>query len=81
VHLVPRAAPEPCDRRLLERITLAAFGQRRKMLRQSLKAVLPDPLPMIEAAGLPETARAEEIPVSGFVRLARALESGLGRVP
>jgi 16S rRNA (adenine1518-N6/adenine1519-N6)-dimethyltransferase len=73
VHLMPRAAPEPCNRRLLERITLAAFGQRRKMLRQSLKAVLPDPLPLIEAAGLPETARAEEIPVSGFVRLAQAL--------
>jgi 16S rRNA (adenine1518-N6/adenine1519-N6)-dimethyltransferase len=72
VHLVPRPAPEPCDRRLLERITLAAFGQRRKMLRQSLKAVMPDPLPMIEAAGLPPTARAEEIPVSGFVALANA---------
>jgi 16S rRNA (adenine1518-N6/adenine1519-N6)-dimethyltransferase len=81
VHLVPRPAPEPCDRRLLERITLAAFGQRRKMLRQSLKAVLPDPLPLIEAAGLPETARAEEIPVSGFVRLARALEGGVGQLP
>ncbi len=73
VQLVPRAQPEPCDRRLLERVTLAAFGQRRKMLRQSLKAVLPDPTPIIEAAGLAETARAEEIPVSGFVRLANAL--------
>jgi len=73
VHLVPRPAPEPCDRRLLERITLAAFGQRRKMLRQSLKAVMPDPLPMIEAAGLPPTARAEEIPVEGFVALANAM--------
>ncbi|AMJ60077.1 16S rRNA (adenine(1518)-N(6)/adenine(1519)-N(6))-dimethyltransferase RsmA [Bosea sp. PAMC 26642] len=73
VHLVPRATPEPCDRRLLERITLAAFGQRRKMLRQSLKAVLAEPGDWIEAAGLPETARAEEIPVSGFVRLAQAL--------
>jgi 16S rRNA (adenine1518-N6/adenine1519-N6)-dimethyltransferase len=73
VHLVPRASPEPCDRRLLERITLAAFGQRRKMLRQSLKAVLPDPTAMIEQAGLSPTARAEEIPVSGFVALANAL--------
>ncbi len=73
VHLVPRPSPEPCDRRLLERITLAAFGQRRKMLRQSLKAVTPDPLPMIEAAGLPPTARAEEIPVEGFVALANAM--------
>lgn len=73
VQLVPRQDPEPCERRLLERVTLAAFGQRRKMLRQSLKAVLPDPLPVIEAAGLPPTARAEEIPVSGFVGLANAL--------
>ncbi|POR55396.1 16S rRNA (adenine(1518)-N(6)/adenine(1519)-N(6))-dimethyltransferase RsmA [Bosea psychrotolerans] len=73
VQLVPRAAPEPCDRRLLERITLAAFGQRRKMLRQSLKPILSDPLPLIEEAGLAPTARAEEIPVSGFVRLANAL--------
>jgi 16S rRNA (adenine1518-N6/adenine1519-N6)-dimethyltransferase len=72
VHLVPRPAPEPCDLRLLERVTLAAFGQRRKMLRQSLRAMMPDPLPMIEAAGLPPTARAEEIPVSGFVALANA---------
>lgn len=73
VHLVPRAAPDPCDRRLLERITLAAFGQRRKMLRQSLKGVLSDPLPIIEAAELSPTARAEEVSVAGFVRLANAL--------
>jgi 16S rRNA (adenine1518-N6/adenine1519-N6)-dimethyltransferase len=73
VHLVPRPSPELCDRRLLERITLAAFGQRRKMLRQSLKTVMADPLPMIEAAGLPPTARAEEIPVAGFVSLANAM--------
>ncbi|UZF93879.1 16S rRNA (adenine(1518)-N(6)/adenine(1519)-N(6))-dimethyltransferase RsmA [Bosea sp. NBC_00550] len=73
VQLIPREHPEPCDRRLLERVTLAAFGQRRKMLRQSLKAVLSDPAPIIAAAGLDETARAEEIPVSGFVRLANAL--------
>lgn len=73
VHIVPRAEPEPCEPRLLERITLAAFGQRRKMLRQSLKAVMPEPLPLIEAAGLSETARAEEIPVSGFVKLAQVL--------
>lgn len=75
VQLVPRQNPEPCDRRLLERVTLAAFGQRRKMLRQSLKAVLPDPAAMIEAAGLSPTMRAEEVPVSGFVALANALAS------
>ena len=39
VRLVPRAAPLPCDRTLLERVTQAAFGQRRKMLRQSLRSL------------------------------------------
>ncbi len=77
VQLVPRQHPEPCDRRLLERVTLAAFGQRRKMLRQSLKPVLAEPTPIVEAAGLLPTARAEEIPVSGFVRLANALAEAL----
>jgi 16S rRNA (adenine1518-N6/adenine1519-N6)-dimethyltransferase len=75
VQLVPRQNPEPCDRRLLERVTLAAFGQRRKMLRQSLKAVLADPAAMIEAADLSPTMRAEEVSVSGFVALANALAS------
>jgi 16S rRNA (adenine1518-N6/adenine1519-N6)-dimethyltransferase len=77
VHLLPREEPEPCQQRLLERVTLAAFGQRRKMLRQSLKAVLADPMPLIEEAGVSPTARAEEVPVSGFVRLANALASRL----
>ena len=72
VRLVPRAAPLPCDRRALERVTQAAFGQRRKMLRQSLRSALPDPLPALAAAGIPETARAEEVPVAGFVALANA---------
>lgn len=75
VQLVPRRLPEPCDRRLLERVTLAAFGQRRKMLRQSLKAVIAEPAEMIEAAGLSPTMRAEEVSVSGFVALANALAS------
>jgi len=77
VQLVPRQQPEPCDRRLLERVTLAAFGQRRKMLRQSLKAVLAEPAAMIEAAGLSPTMRAEEVSVSGFVALANALAAHL----
>lgn len=72
VELVPRAAPDPCDRMALQRVAEAAFGQRRKMLRQSLKSLLPDPLPLLEAAGIPPTDRAEDIPVEGFVRLARA---------
>jgi len=75
VELVPRPAPLACDRRLLERVTEAAFGQRRKMLRQSLKSLGLDPLPLLAAAGLEPTARAEEIPVEGFVALARALEA------
>jgi 16S rRNA (adenine1518-N6/adenine1519-N6)-dimethyltransferase len=73
LQLVPRAAPLPCDRRALERVTGAAFGQRRKMLRQSLKRLGIDPLPLLEAAGLDPTARAEDIPVDGFVALARGL--------
>ena len=74
VELIPRARPLPCDRRLLERVTEAAFGQRRKMLRQSLKSLGPDPLPLLVAAGIEPTARAEEIPVEGFVALAREFE-------
>ena len=73
VRLVPRRAPEACDRRALEQVAAAAFGQRRKMLRQSLKSLGVDPLPLLADAGLPETARAEEIDVAGFVRLANAL--------
>jgi 16S rRNA (adenine1518-N6/adenine1519-N6)-dimethyltransferase len=75
VRLVPRSAPLPCDRRLLESVTQAAFGQRRKMLRQSLRSLGADAAALIEAAHLDPTARAEEIPVSGFVALAQALAS------
>jgi len=73
VALVPRQAPLPCDAGLLERVTAAAFGQRRKMLRQSLKALGTDPAPLLAAAGIPETARAEEVDVAGFAAMARAL--------
>jgi 16S rRNA (adenine1518-N6/adenine1519-N6)-dimethyltransferase len=73
VHLVPRVAPVPCDLRMLERVTAAAFGQRRKMLRQSLKSLGVDPMPLLQAAGLEPTARAETISVEGFAALARAL--------
>jgi 16S rRNA (adenine1518-N6/adenine1519-N6)-dimethyltransferase len=71
VQLVPRAIPLACDRRTLERVTEAAFGQRRKMLRQSLKSLAVDPLPLLEEAGLDPTERAEQVPVEGFVTLAR----------
>jgi 16S rRNA (adenine1518-N6/adenine1519-N6)-dimethyltransferase len=72
VTLTPRAAPLACERRALERVTQAAFGQRRKMLRQSLKTLGADPLALLETAGIEPTARAEDIPLEGFVALARA---------
>jgi len=71
VRLVPRAAPLPCDRAMLEAVTQAAFGQRRKMLRQSLRSLGTDTAGLIEAAGLDPTARAEQISVEQFVLLAR----------
>ena len=73
VRFVPHPEPLPCDRRLLENVTQAAFGQRRKMLRQSLRSLDTDTAALINAADLDPTARAEEIPISGFVALARAL--------
>jgi 16S rRNA (adenine1518-N6/adenine1519-N6)-dimethyltransferase len=73
VRLKPRPAPEICDRRMLERVAAAAFGQRRKMLRQSLKALSVDPVRLANAAGVEVTRRAETIPVSGFVAMAREL--------
>jgi 16S rRNA (adenine1518-N6/adenine1519-N6)-dimethyltransferase len=72
VRLVPRAAPLPCRAGALEAVTRAAFGQRRKMLRQSLKALVADPGPLLHDVGIAETARAEEVPVEGFVDLAVA---------
>ena len=79
VQLVPRAAPLACDRRALERVTEAAFGQRRKMLRQSLKQLGVAPIPLLERAGLDPTARAEDIAVDGFVALAREVRMTPGR--
>ena len=73
VRLVPRAMPEACDRRALEQVAAAAFGQRRKMLRQSLKSLGLDPARLAAAAHIDATRRAETIPVSGFVAMAREL--------
>jgi 16S rRNA (adenine1518-N6/adenine1519-N6)-dimethyltransferase len=75
VELVPRATPLPCDAKALQRLTQAAFGQRRKMLRQSLKSLGVEPQALLAAAGIEPTARAEEIPIEGFVALARALSA------
>lgn len=72
VHLVPRVdRPEVALRRRLEAVTAAAFGQRRKMLRSSLKAL--GGAALCEAAGIAPDARAETIDVAGFLRLAEAL--------
>jgi 16S rRNA (adenine1518-N6/adenine1519-N6)-dimethyltransferase len=75
VRLMPRTEPEPCDAAALQRITEAAFGQRRKMLRQSLKSLGVEAGALLTEAGIEPTARAEEIPVDGFVRLARAFSA------
>jgi len=79
VRIVPRAAPLPCQRKLLERITQAAFGQRRKMLRQSLRPLGADAAGLLAQAGLDPTARAEDISVAGFVALAQALAASPSR--
>ncbi|MDJ0643832.1 MAG: 16S rRNA (adenine(1518)-N(6)/adenine(1519)-N(6))-dimethyltransferase RsmA [Erythrobacter sp.] len=71
VHAVPREAPENVPAKTLERLTEAAFGQRRKMLRQSLKGV-PGALEALAKVGIDETRRAETLRVSEFVELARA---------
>jgi 16S rRNA (adenine1518-N6/adenine1519-N6)-dimethyltransferase len=76
VELVPNPAPLPCDRVALSRVTQAAFGQRRKMLRQSLKSLGVDSPALLAQAGIEETKRAEEIDVAGFVALARAFLRG-----
>ena len=60
-------------------MTRAAFGQRRKMLRQSLKSITTEPGRIIAAAGLQETIRAEDVPVVGFVALANAWDLANGR--
>jgi 16S rRNA (adenine1518-N6/adenine1519-N6)-dimethyltransferase len=73
VRLLPRLAPEVCDRRALEQVAAAAFGQRRKMLRQSLKSLAVDPARLVAAAQVDLTRRAETVPVGGFVAMAREL--------
>ena len=74
VRLLPLSAPLTCDRATLEAVTQAAFGQRRKMLRQSLRTLGTDTPELIAAADLDPTARAEEVSVEQFVLLARMLE-------
>jgi 16S rRNA (adenine1518-N6/adenine1519-N6)-dimethyltransferase len=72
VRLEPRATPvAPCALKDLEKVTAAAFGQRRKMLRQSLKTLAPDAERRIEAVGIAPTERPEDLTVEQFAALAR----------
>ncbi|SCW48625.1 dimethyladenosine transferase [Sphingobium faniae] len=72
VHITPRPTPEGVRLRHLERLTAAAFGQRRKMLRQSLKG-LPGALEALETVGIDPQRRAETVSVEEFIEIARTL--------
>jgi len=72
VHLEPAAMPAGVSARTLERLTEAAFGQRRKMLRQSLKGI-PGGLEALEAVGIDPQRRAETLSVGEFAAVARAM--------
>jgi 16S rRNA (adenine1518-N6/adenine1519-N6)-dimethyltransferase len=75
VDIVPLDVPPvPCPIAVLEKVTASAFGQRRKMLRASLKTLLADPEPLLARAGIIPTARAEELTVAQFCRLAQLYE-------
>jgi 16S rRNA (adenine1518-N6/adenine1519-N6)-dimethyltransferase len=71
VHLIPRNAPLLCDASTLGRVTQAAFGQRRKMLRQSIKPLGGEAL--LEKVGIDPTRRAETLSIDEFVALANAV--------
>ena len=72
VHVEPRDMPDGVSARVLERLTEAAFGQRRKMLRQSLKGVA-GAVEALEQVGIDPQRRAETLSVDDFVTLARVL--------
>lgn len=72
VHITPKPAPADVQLKLLERLTAAAFGQRRKMLRQSLKG-LPGALDALDIVGIDPQRRAETVSVEEFVEVARVL--------
>ena len=74
VQLVPRPMPLPaCNLKVLERVTASAFGQRRKMLRSSLKTLVAAPEKLLAEAGIDPELRAEQVPVEGFARMAAIL--------
>jgi len=74
VHIVPKEAPGGVDAAVIERLTAAAFGQRRKMLRSSVKAV-PGALEGLAVLGIDPERRAETLSVDDFVKLARLLSA------
>jgi len=74
VHVVPAEMPAGVSAKVMEQVTAAAFGQRRKMLRQSLKA-LPGALEALESLGIDNQRRAETLSVADYVGLARLLSS------
>jgi 16S rRNA (adenine1518-N6/adenine1519-N6)-dimethyltransferase len=80
VHILPADAPAGVDHAVLERLTAAAFGQRRKMLRQSLKG-MPGALDALAALGIDSSRRAEMLSVDEFVAVARSLSSSSGSSP
>jgi 16S rRNA (adenine1518-N6/adenine1519-N6)-dimethyltransferase len=74
VHIVPKPAPEGVSAATLERLTAAAFGQRRKMLRRSLLS-LPGALDALESLGISSERRAETLSVADFTAVARAMDA------
>ena len=72
VHIVPAAQPAGVNPMILAKLTAAAFGQRRKMLRQSLKSV-PNALDALQTIGIDSQRRAETVSVDEWVAVARAL--------
>ena len=76
VQFIPREKPLPsCSLAVLEKLTAAAFGQRRKMLRSSLKTLVPEPEALLARAAINPELRAEQLPVEAFARLAALLEN------
>ena len=73
VHIVPTEPMADVAPRLLEQVVAAAFSQRRKMLRQSLKTRYSEPIPLLEAAGIDPTRRAETLTIAEFLALTRAV--------
>jgi 16S rRNA (adenine1518-N6/adenine1519-N6)-dimethyltransferase len=78
VVFTPREAPQPaCSVKALGRVTAAAFGQRRKMLRASLKTLVPNPEELLDAAGISPELRAERLTVRDFAKLALIYERSI----